>query len=343
MNGPEKIGIIALVLDAVAILLLVWIFFSGAIQGSIVVLILLIINIVLSIYSLREIKKYKGRMWIPILAIIISVIVAIPALYFGYIVISIFLAFMPQYFNTFEVPMELTLKTSNFEITPSATADANPVFIFVDNNELDIPEDCIPEFGMFGGLQSPEYIGFGESADKEGYPRPMRGKYDVNPIECSTQDTACRYKVYFKFNSEVTRTFLMKFDEKNNQIGFTKKALESGSENARVTYFYAPGRGDIEKNRSITTTGCAFREDLTGRLVGGRAETVVLEIKGITGKKSGKANKFVCVKKSGGESDISDYSQDGCKFYEITYDFEVSYNIDTSKGRTGRDNIPIHI
>ena len=340
MKDYKRLGIVALVLDAIAALSLIFVFLNMTLV-IVPISIILIASIIISIISLKGIKKHhSGGIRIPVSALAISAILIIPTLYFLYFFGLLFLAFMiPETVNTYKVPMTVTIDTYNVDFSSLGSSDKRDIFIFTHPKGDDFPEECSPEFFQFHSLR--ELIYFEEDVlypktAPEGYSRNYRGNAGTFPLDLVKDKPSGERGITFPLGEKASRTYRVELNEKNNRPGTSKKLLESGNDEFYIRYSYLPAIADPGKEYAINTTGCyAFSNPYSKG---------ILEIKGVSGKETRHEKQIICVK----QFHIYDFYEgkfelDDCTFYELSYDINIEYSFDLSKGEKKKTVVPVHI
>jgi hypothetical protein len=261
--------------------------------------------------------------------------------YFGIFMIMMFFAFMPETVYTYEVPMTITVNTYNPDLSPIGNADSADLFIFMHPKEDEFPEECAPEFFQLRGLRSPNLIYFEKdrtysSKAPEGYREPYRGSYKTFPLDIVKDKPSGEQGITFTLGEKASRTYLLELNEKDNNPGESKKSFESKSEEFYIRYSYLPLMTEPGKELDINTTGCYTSANPYSE--------GILDIRGVSGKQARHEEKIVCVKQFHiYEPYPTKYDLGDCSFYKISYDIEIEYYIDLSKGEKKKTIVYPHI
>jgi len=340
MKDYKRLGIAALIFNAGAIMLAI--LSLGIIQYPLFLFlpVIIIASLVLSIISLRGMRKHHSKgLWIPISALVISVILLIPVIYIIVMWSFLFIAFIPETVYSYEVPMTVTIDTFNYEFNKLASSDTRDIFVFTHPKGDDFPEMCAPEFFMFHSLQPLVYFNKDARYSKtapEDYRDPYRGHASTFPMNMIKDKPTGEKGITFFLGEKASRTYMIDLIEKYNNPGETKELLKSGNDEFYIRYYYNPARVDPRKEYAINTTGCYPFP---------RASTEgILEIRGTSGIEKKHESQIVCLKQFHTyEVYPTKFKLDDCTFYEISYDINIEYNIDLSQGQTKKTVIPVHI
>jgi hypothetical protein len=226
---------------------------------------------------------------------------------------------------TLEVPLRITVSTSNLALKPLDYApESADIFIITKGGESKIPENCSLNNLYFQSAGGVLFLDERETVNEIG----SRGNYD---------ESNHSFNLFVEHPGSGYKDYKLNLDD--NYFRKSKRLLSSGKDEFYIFYSLQP----FYNKRQIGYYSLNYPKkdiDVYGCKVIKQAERSFIKINGVKEAKNINPQQIVCLRDNSAVKGQY-FSKEKCTFFEISSDIEIKTEIDLKRGNEKVRKVPV--